>query len=72
VTAYIDDILIFIDGSLREHRQQVRSVLQQLCEAGLQVNIDKLEFKMKSTKYFGFMIEAGKGIRIDPAKIKII
>ena len=72
VTAYIDDILVFTDGSLKEHRQQVRSVLQRLREAGLQVDIDKSEFEVKSTKYLGFIVEAGKGIRMDPAKIKAI
>ena len=72
VTAYIDDILIFTDGSLKEHCQQVRTVLQRLREAGLQIDIDKSEFEVKSTKYLGFIVEAGKGIRMDPAKIKAI
>jgi hypothetical protein len=72
VTAYIDNILVFTDGSLKEHHQHVRSVLQRLREAGLQINIDKSEFEVKSTKYLGFIVEAGKGIQIDPAKIKAI
>ena len=72
VTAYIDDILIFTDGSLKEHRQHVRTVLQRLRDAGLQIDIDKSEFEVKSTKYLGFIVEAGKGIRMDPAKIRAI
>ncbi|KAE8557622.1 hypothetical protein EYB25_002329 [Talaromyces marneffei] len=72
VSAYIDDILIFTDGTLKEHRQHVRKVLQRLREAGLQVDIDKSEFEVKSTKYLGFIIEAEKGIRMDPAKVKAI
>jgi hypothetical protein len=72
VTAYIDDILVFTDGSLKEHRQHVRLVLQQLREAGLQIDINKSEFEVKSTKYLGFIVEAGKGIQMDPAKIKAI
>jgi hypothetical protein len=35
VTAYIDNILVFTDGTLKEHRQQVHAVLQRLRDAGL-------------------------------------
>lgn len=72
VSAYIDDILIFTSGSLRRHRQHVRLVLEKLREAGLQIDIDKCEFETKSTKYLGFIIESGRGIRMDPAKIQAI
>src|SRR6266480_1433483 len=34
--------------------------------------IDKCEFSVKSTKYLGFIIEAGKGIRMDPKKVQAI
>jgi hypothetical protein len=47
-------------------------VLQRLKDAGLQLDIDKCEFEVKSTKYLGFIIEAGKGIRMDPEKVKAI
>jgi hypothetical protein len=36
------------------------------------VDIKKCEFEVKTTKYLGFIIEAGKGISIDPAKIAAI
>jgi hypothetical protein len=41
-------------------------------EAGLQLDIDKSEFEVQTTKYLGFVIEAGKGIRMDPDKIEAI
>ncbi len=47
-------------------------MLQRLRDAGLQIDIDKSEFEVKSTKYLGFIVEAGKGIRMDPAKIRAI
>jgi transposase InsO family protein len=72
VSAYLDDILIFSSGSLSEHQGHVRKVLQRLKDAGLQLDIDKCEFEVKSTKYLGFIIEAGKGIRMDPEKVKAI
>jgi hypothetical protein len=38
----------------------------------LQLDIDKCEFEVQSTKYLGFIVEAGKGIRMDPEKVKAI
>ena len=72
VSAYIDDILIYTDGSRSEHRQHVRKVLAKLHEAGLQLDIDKSEFEVKSTKYLGFIVEAGEGVRMDPAKVEAV
>ena len=71
-SAYIDDILIYLYGSRAEHREHVRKVLQRLREAGLQIDIDKCEFEVKSTKYLGFIVEAQKGVRMDPEKVKAI
>lgn len=72
VSAYIDDILVFSSGSLKEHREHVRKVLGRLQQAGLQVDINKCEFEVTSTKYLGFIIEAGKGIKMDPEKVNAI
>ena len=47
-------------------------MLTRLKEAGLYVDIKKYEFEVKTTKYLGFIIEAGKGIRMDPEKVKAI
>ena len=71
-SAYIDDILIYSNGSRAQHRDHVRKVLQRLREAGLQIDIDKCEFEVKSTKYLGFIVEAEKGVRMDPEKVKAI
>ena len=71
-SAYIDDVLIYSSGSLSDHRKKVRKVLQRLQEAGLQVDIDKCDFEVESVKYLGFIVEAGKGIRVDPEKIRAV
>ena len=71
VSAYVDDILIFTEGSRRLHRQQVQKVLDRLSEAGLHLDIDKCEFETKTTKYLGFIIAEGQ-IRMDPQKVKAI
>lgn len=72
VSAYLDDTLVFSDGSLADHRHKVKLVLQKLQEAGLQLDIDKCEFECQSVKYLGFIIEVGKGIRMDPEKVAAI
>ena len=36
------------------------------------MDIKKCEFEVKSTKYLGFIIDAGKGISIDLDKVKAI
>jgi hypothetical protein len=71
-SAYVDDILVYTAGSLKKHRDHVNQVLTRLQEAGLHLDIGKSEFEVKSTKYLGFIIEAGKGVRMDPDKIKAI
>ena len=71
-SAYLDDVLIYTDGSLKEHRNHVNKVLDALGQAGLSLDIKKCEFEVKSTKYLGFIIEAGKGLRMDPEKVKAI
>jgi hypothetical protein len=71
-SAYVDDILIYTSGTLEEHREHVGKVLDRLRKAGLQIDIDKCEFEVKSTKYLGFIIDAGKGLRMDPDKVKAI
>ena len=71
-SAYIDDILIYTDGSLAQHKEQVKRVLQHLREARLQIDIDKCKFHVQSTKYLGFILEAGKGLQIDPEKVSAL
>jgi hypothetical protein len=41
-------------------------------KAGLPLDIKKCEFNVKSTKYLRFVIKAGKGLRMDPEKVKAI
>lgn len=70
--AYIDDILIYSSGSKEDHMKEVEKVLSRLRDAGLGLDLGKCEFAVKETKYLGFIIEAGKGVRIDPQKVLAI
>src|SRR5271163_2167307 len=71
-SAYIDDILIFSSGSLADHRNKVKKVLQRLRDAGLQLDIAKCEFEVQTVRYLGFVIEAGAGVSMEPEKVKAI
>ena len=70
-SAYVDDVLVYSD-SRKEHRKHVNMVLEKLLDAGLHVDIHKCEFEVQETKYLGFIVKAGKGIRMDPEKTKAI
>ena len=50
----------------------MNKVLNAIRAAGLPLNISKCEFNVTSTKYLSFIIEAGKGLRINPKKVKAI
>ncbi|KAI1006047.1 hypothetical protein K3495_g2170 [Podosphaera aphanis] len=71
-SAYIDDVIIYTDGDLNDHHEKVRKVINSLKKAGLVLDIDKCDFGVKQTKYLGFIIEAGNGVKVDPDKINAI
>ena len=71
-SAYVDDILVFTSGSIQDHRQKVSQVLQRLTDNGLTLDLNKCEFETKATKYLGFIVEVGVGIKMDPEKVKAI
>jgi hypothetical protein len=47
-------------------------VLQKLKDAGLQCDITKSEFEQDSMKYLSFIIQAKKGVHVDPKKVEAI
>jgi translation initiation factor IF-3 len=53
--AYLDNIIIYSKNKLK-HKEHVCKVLIQLREASLQVDIKKLEFNVKHTKYLRFIV----------------
>ena len=72
VSVYLDDILIFLSDSLRDHQKKVSTVLQCLADADLQLDVDKCEFEVQSTKYLSFIVKADKRVQMDPAKVEVI
>jgi hypothetical protein len=68
----MDDVLIYSDESYQNHMSKVKKVLRRFHKAGLKLDIEKSEFASSEVKYLGFVISAGKGIKINPGKIEAI
>jgi len=69
--AYMDDILVYTNGSHEEHVEHVRKVLQRLQEHELYVKLEKCEFSVQRTNFLGFIISP-EGVEMDPARIATI
>ena len=69
-TVYLDDIMIYSDNELK-HEIYIKKVLKRLRSASLQANIKKCEFRVKRTKYLGFIVSINS-IKVDLAKIEVI
>ena len=70
VIAYLDNIIIYFN-SKEEYFQYIKWVLQRLANKKMPVAIEKCEFYITKTKFYGFIIKLGK-LSIDPKKIKVI
>ncbi len=57
---------------LHQHRNHVWKILLWLQEVGLQIDIDKCEFEVKSIKYLEFILKVKKNIQMNPQKMKAI
>lgn len=56
VKCYLDDILIH-SSSLDEHKEHVKSVLKELKEKNLTINIEKSKIAVKEVSYLGYIID---------------
>ena len=71
VTAYLDHILIYTKGTLKEHIQAVKKVFKALQEADIRLRPDKCKFHVKTVKFLGSIITTD-GIQMDKEKVKAI
>ena len=56
VGAFIDDLLIFSNGTFEDHWNKVKIVLKKLKAAGFKISADKLLFGKYDWDYLGFTI----------------
>ena len=71
VTIYLDNILVYIKGTLKEHAKAVKKVLKALQQADMRLRPNKCEFHKKEVKFFGSIITI-KGIKMDQEKVKAV
>ena len=53
---YIDDVLIFTKGDIRQHEEAVNRVLSNLCRAGMKLRKRKCIFGVQRIGYLGYTI----------------
>ena len=70
VIVFIDDILAYL-GSLVEHAEHLRTVLQILREHQLYAMFSKCQFWLDKVAFLGHVISA-EGVSVDPQKIEAI
>ena len=71
VTAYLDNILIYTKGTLKEHIQEVKKVFKALQKADIGLQPDKCKFHVKTVKFLESIITTD-GIQMDKKKVKAI
>lgn len=66
--AYLDDILIFTDGTWQDHLKHLRIVLTRIRNAGLTLNVNKCVFGVAEVDYLGHRIGLGQ---VKPSEKKV-
>ena len=64
VTAYLDDVLVYSSGTLKEHIKYIKKVLMKLKEYKPYLQPGKYEFYTKETEFLRFIIST-EGVKID-------
>ena len=67
VTTYINDVLVYTNGTLEEYKQYVKTILHALQKAGMRLHLDKSVFHTKEVEYLGLILTM-EGIRMDNTK----
>ena len=71
VIAYLDNILVYIKSTLKEHAKAVKNVLKALQQADMRLRPDKCEFHKKEVKFLKSIITTER-IRMDQKKVKAV
>ena len=71
VIVFLDDILVYTNGTLQEHISQVRLVLQELLANGIHCKAEKCEFHAQKISFLGYIVST-EGISMDPDRVATI
>ena len=70
IEVYVDD-MIARSQTEKEHLDHLQKLVDRLKMYKLRLNPNKCTFGVRSRKLMGFVV-SGKGIEVDPAKVKSI
>ena len=70
IEVYVDD-MIARSQTEEEHLDHLCKLFERLKKYKLRLNPNKCTFRIRSGKLLGFVV-SGKGIEVDPAKVKAI
>lgn len=68
---YLDDILIYTEGTESDHVNAVKWVLERLLQNGLYANLQKCRFHQDEVRFLGYIISP-EGIRMEPERISSV
>lgn len=71
VVVYIDDILVYTNGTLEQHIEHNKKVMSALRKGQLQLKIEKSVFHVKRIDFLGSIVTTN-GIEMDPEKVRAI
>ena len=71
VAVYLDDIIIYTKGTIKQHLDHLRQVFQILKKAVLKIKLKKCHFCLPSLNFLGHIV-GREGIQPDPEKISKI
>jgi hypothetical protein len=71
IKVYIDDILIFSNGTYEDHMEKVKIALERLRSKNLAVNAEKSYWAVKEVDYLGFKLTP-QGVMPQPKKVAAI
>jgi reverse transcriptase-like protein len=67
----MDDILIAIEGDLKDHQRYIVHVLNILLKHDLYLKPEKCSFYKKEVEYLGVIVGNGK-VKMDPTKVQAL
>ena len=70
VVCMMDDILV-VGSTEKEHNKRLRGVLERMEEAGMTLNKEKCEFKVREVKFLGHVLN-NEEVRVNPDKELVI
>jgi reverse transcriptase-like protein len=71
IIIYMDNILITIEGDLKDHQKYVAHVLNILLKHDLYLKLEKCSFYKKEVEYLGVIVGNGK-VEMDPTKVQAL